>query len=93
MAIAGPVAQSVEPAALFPVCRACPLVSIFINIRDADVIVAHQKVLGVLGPREIPFCSNIDFLSNSAHIRSSSVIVNESMTENENSHQFDIWHT
>ena len=25
-----------RPAALFPVCRACPLVSIFINLRDAD---------------------------------------------------------
>ena len=32
------------------------------------MIVAQQKVLG---PREVPFCSNIDFLSNSAHIRSS----------------------
>ena len=32
------------------------------------IVVAQQKVLG---PREVPFCSNIDFLSNSAHIRSS----------------------
>ena len=31
------------------------------------IVVPHK----VLGPREVPFCSNIDFLPNSAHIRSS----------------------
>ena len=54
------------PASLSPACRKCPLVSIFINIRDTDDCGTTKS----FGPREVPFCSNVDFLPNSAHIRS-----------------------